>query len=224
MKKGFNLSNNGEIIKLSKGNVTLTFDKVVRTKNGFIPVIKLLQVLGDVGTSVLETMKCEMIDLNNLHKILGHCGEINARLTGKANGYEVIDKFDDDCKSYSVGKARQKNINKEWNGGISIRRERLYLEIGSIKGSSFGGSKFGHWSLMIFWVIVGVIFWKKKDELKVKVVELIKELKKENIQVRFLRLDEAGENHALEKERNQQNLAVKFEYSEPCKLQRNGKG
>jgi hypothetical protein len=52
LKNGFNLSNNGKIIKLSKGNVTLTFDKVVRTKNGFIPGIKLLPVLGDVGTSV----------------------------------------------------------------------------------------------------------------------------------------------------------------------------
>jgi hypothetical protein len=33
LKNGFNLSNGGEIIKLSKGNVTLTFDKVIRTKN-----------------------------------------------------------------------------------------------------------------------------------------------------------------------------------------------
>jgi hypothetical protein len=36
LKNGFNLSNDGEIIKLSKRNVTLTFDKVVRTKNGFV--------------------------------------------------------------------------------------------------------------------------------------------------------------------------------------------
>jgi uncharacterized protein YqeY len=55
---------------------------------------------------------------------------------------------------------------------------------------------------------------KKKDELKDKVVELIKELKNNNIQVKSLRLDDAGENYALEKECKQQNLAVKFEYSE----------
>jgi hypothetical protein len=65
LKNGFNLSNDGEIIKLSKGYVTLTFDKVVRTKNGFVPGIKLLQVLGDVGTSVLETKKRDTIDVNN---------------------------------------------------------------------------------------------------------------------------------------------------------------
>jgi hypothetical protein len=32
LKNGFNLSNDGKIIKLSKRNVTLTFDKVVRRK------------------------------------------------------------------------------------------------------------------------------------------------------------------------------------------------
>jgi hypothetical protein len=41
--------------------------------------------------------------------------------------------------------------------------------------------------------------------------------------VRFLRLDDARENYALEKECKQQNLAVKFEYSGPCTPQRNGK-
>jgi hypothetical protein len=49
------------------------------------------------------------------------------------------------------------------------------------------------------------------------------ELKNENIQVRFLRLYDAGENYALEKECKQQNLAIKFKYSEPCMPQRNGK-
>jgi hypothetical protein len=96
---------------LSKGNVTLTFDKVVRTKNGFVPGIKLLQVLSDVGTSVLETKKHDTIDVNNLHKVLGHCGEVNARLTGKAYGYEVTSKFDV-CEACSVAKARQKKSTK----------------------------------------------------------------------------------------------------------------
>jgi hypothetical protein len=89
LKKGFNLCNDGKITKLLNGNVTLTFDKVVRMKNGFVPGIKLLQVSGNVGTSVLETKKRNTIDVNNLHKVLGYCGEVNARLTGKAFGYEV---------------------------------------------------------------------------------------------------------------------------------------
>jgi hypothetical protein len=67
LKNGFNLSNDVKMIKLSKGSVTLTFDRVVRTKNGFVPGIKLLPVLSDVGTSGMEIKKREMIDVNNLH-------------------------------------------------------------------------------------------------------------------------------------------------------------
>jgi hypothetical protein len=176
LKNGFNLSNDGKIIKLSKGKVTLTFDKVVRTKNGFVPGIKLLQVLGDVGTSVLETKKRDTIDVNNLDKILGHCGEVNARLTGKAYGYEGTGKFDV-CEAYSVAKARQKNINIEWKGGSSIHGERLCVDISSIKGTSFGGSNF--WALIIddFSSNCWSYFLKKKDKVKDKVVEMIKELK-----------------------------------------------
>jgi hypothetical protein len=141
LKNGFDLRNDGKIIMLSKGNVTLTFGKVVRAKNGFVPGIKLLQVLDDVETSVLETKKRNTIDVNNLHKVLAHCGEVNARLTGKAYGYEVTGKFDV-CEACSVAKARQKNINKEWKGGSLILGECLYVVISSIKGTSFGGAKF----------------------------------------------------------------------------------
>jgi hypothetical protein len=198
LKDGFNLSNYGKIIMLLKGNVTLTFDKVVKTKNGFVPGIKLLQVLDDVGTSVLETKKRNTIDVDNLHKILGHCGEVNASLTGKAYGNEVTGKFDV-CEACSVSKARQKNINKERKGGRSIRGERLYVDISSIKGNRFGGAKF--WALMIddLSFYCWRYFLKKKDKLKYKVVELNKELKNENIQVKFLRLDDAGENYALKR-------------------------
>jgi hypothetical protein len=108
-------------------------------------------------------------------------------------GYEVTGKFDV-FEACSVAKERQKNINKEWKGGSSIRGEHLYVDISSIKGTSFSGSKF--WALIIddFSSYCWSYFLKNKDELKDKVVELIKELKNDNIQVKFSRLDDTGEN------------------------------
>jgi hypothetical protein len=87
------------------------------------------------------------------------------------------------------------------------------LTLLQVKGTSFGGSKF--WELIIddFLSYCWSYFLKKKDESKDKAIELIKELKNDYVQVRFLRLDDAGENYALEKECKQQNLVVKFEYS-----------
>jgi hypothetical protein len=55
--------------------------------------------------------------------------------------------------------------------------------------------------------------------LKERIVDLVKELKN----VKFLRLDDAGENFALEKLCEQQNVDVKFEFSGPRTPQRNGK-
>jgi hypothetical protein len=67
--------------------MALTFDKVVRTKNGFVPCIKLLPVLGNTGISVIETKKHHSIDFNNLYKIPGPSSEVSARFIGKAYCY-----------------------------------------------------------------------------------------------------------------------------------------
>jgi hypothetical protein len=37
LQKGFNLGNDGEVIKLTKGSVTLKFNENVRTKIVFVP-------------------------------------------------------------------------------------------------------------------------------------------------------------------------------------------
>jgi hypothetical protein len=37
LQKGFNLGSDGEIIKLTKGSVTFTFNENVRTKIGYVP-------------------------------------------------------------------------------------------------------------------------------------------------------------------------------------------
>lgn len=44
-----------------------------------------------------------MIDVNNLQKVLGHCGEASVRLTGNSLGYEVIGTFDT-CEACCMGK------------------------------------------------------------------------------------------------------------------------
>ena len=221
LKNGFNLGNDGEKLKLMKGNVTILFDRFLISKNGFVPGIKMKPLLNDVSATVVESKKEKsknMIDVNNLHKILGHCGEASARLTGKELGYEVIGTFDT-CEACSIGKARQKNVNKDWKGGSLTAGERLYVDISSIQGVSFGGAKF--WALIVddYSGYCWSYFLKAKSELKEKVIDLINELKN----FKFLRVDDAGENFALEKQCKRQNLNVKFEYTGPRTPQRNGK-
>jgi hypothetical protein len=115
VRNGFNLGNDGETIKLMKGNTVILFDKRLKSKNGFVPAIKIKAVLADIGATVVNAKKQKpknSINVNNLYKILGHCGEAGARLTGKALGYKVIGTFDT-CEACSAGKAKQKNIKKQ---------------------------------------------------------------------------------------------------------------
>jgi hypothetical protein len=65
LKNGFDIGNDGEIIELTKGNVTLTFDKVVKMKNGFVPGIRLTPVLSDLGTKVVESRKYTQFTQNS---------------------------------------------------------------------------------------------------------------------------------------------------------------
>jgi hypothetical protein len=59
-------------------------DEVVRTKFAFVPRIEFLQVFGDSGTSDMKTKKRHSIYVHDSHKIVGHCDEVSARITGKA--------------------------------------------------------------------------------------------------------------------------------------------
>jgi hypothetical protein len=142
LKNGFNLGNEDVVIKLMKGNTTLYFDRILKIKNGFVSEIKLLPIRVDMATIVFDSRGMKKnIDIYNLHTILVHCGEATAKMTGKAKGYDVVGVFKP-CEACSVGKARQKNINKEWKGSSMTAGERLYVDISSVKGEIYGRERF----------------------------------------------------------------------------------
>ena len=41
--------------------MTLIFDKVARTKNGYVPGIRLTPVLGDFGTAAIDSRKFDFL-------------------------------------------------------------------------------------------------------------------------------------------------------------------
>jgi hypothetical protein len=73
--------------------------------------------------------------------------------------------------------ARQKNTNKISKGGSKNPGERFYIDISSIKGESFGGSRF--WTFIVddYTDFCWSYFLKKKSDLKEKVANFIQELK-----------------------------------------------
>ena len=89
---------------------------------------------------------------------------------------------------------------------------------------SFGRSKF--WLLIVddatdyCWSY----FLKTKKQLSQEVRNLIKEIKKrDNKDVKYIRLDNAGENKKLERDCKNDGLGIKFEWTAPGTPQQNGR-
>jgi hypothetical protein len=56
--------------------------------------IKLISMLGNIATSAVEISKVKpKININNLHKMVGHCDEVAPRMTGKSFGYDVVGSY-----------------------------------------------------------------------------------------------------------------------------------
>ena len=163
------------------------------------------------------------IDETDLYGRLGHVSKEVMQKTAKHYGWDLRGHVHK-CENCDMGKMRKKNVKKTTEKRSEKGGERLFLDISSVKGKSYGGSK--------FWILVvddhtdycWSFFVKKKSELKDKVVPLIKELKAKNgIEVKFIRCDNAGENNSLEEECKKEGLGVTFEYTAVNTPEHNGR-
>ena len=110
-----------------------------------------------------------------LHRLFGHMSEETTRKTAKYYDVAIQGKFDP-CESCLLGKARQKNTNKESTREKTKKPgEMMYLDISSIKDESYGGKKF--WLLIVDEATDNCwsYFLKNKSEAGKKVVEFIKD-------------------------------------------------
>jgi hypothetical protein len=186
LKNGFNLSNKVLMISLKKGSVSVTFDRVIKTVNGSISGIKMTTYDPSVAyLAKVNSTKIKEIDLNKFHEMIGHCGVDRLQKTANIHSLKLKGEFKvfEDCP---LAKARQRNVNKDWKGVSQVPGERVYLDISSIKGESYGGNCF--WALVVddhtdyCWSL----FLKAKSDLKSKSLTLLTDLKISGLDVKFI--------------------------------------
>lgn len=87
MLVGGELENEGIYITITKGSKTIKFDKILKTKTGYVGAVEIcpIQVENQAHAS-LE--KGKSLKLKDLHNKLGHVGENAARLTAKHYNWE----------------------------------------------------------------------------------------------------------------------------------------
>jgi hypothetical protein len=61
LKSGFKFGNDGDKIKLMKGNVVIPFDRCLKSKNGFVLGITMRPLPLDVGGTAVNSKK-ELLD------------------------------------------------------------------------------------------------------------------------------------------------------------------
>jgi hypothetical protein len=85
LHSGFKIGNKGLTIYLMKGSFKVSFNSLMATKKGYVMRIDMVPVIRNVATAVLDKGVC--ININALHKILGHIGKDATIKTAEVYGW-----------------------------------------------------------------------------------------------------------------------------------------
>jgi hypothetical protein len=130
------------MISLKKGSVSVKFDTVIKTVNESISVIKMTKYDSSVAyITKISLTAIKEIDVNKFHKMIGRCSVDRLKKIANIQGLKLKGEFKV-CEDCSLAKLRQRKGSKDWKGGSQVPGERVYLDINSIKGESYGGSCF----------------------------------------------------------------------------------
>jgi hypothetical protein len=144
LKNGFKIGNDGIIVNLTKVSTTLSLNRILNTKNGCVSGAKLNPISIKSAGSVIDPEKSEMkVDINRIHKIVGHCGEEALVATANHCDWKLTGKIEV-CEECVIAKARQKSTNKISIGGSKNLGERMYIDTSSSKGESLQDPSSGH--------------------------------------------------------------------------------
>ena len=103
LTNGFKLSNNGLVIKLTKKNAQIQFDRVFETGTGNVIGVTLMPKMPwELANLSLEKLK--PTNFNKTHGCMGHAGEGSTRWTAAYYGLKLQGKFDP-CKHCGMARA-----------------------------------------------------------------------------------------------------------------------
>ena len=127
------------------------------------------------------------------------------------------------CETCAQAKIRQSNVPKKKEKQVPSRPGyRLFNDISSLKHESMGGKR--HWLIVVdkFSDCSHSFFLKRKSDQLELLPIWIKELKaKHGTDIKYIRLDNRGENRSLQKECDKHNLGIIFKFTAPSIPQQN---
>ena len=189
----------GLMIELFKQTKTsMKFDRMIPSGSSWLMGIKTWRLVGQAHAAI-EPGKS--IPIWKFHQMTGHTGEYLMKTTADYMGIKLTGKLDP-CETYTQAKIRQANIPKKKEPQVLSRPGyRLYIDISSFKHESMGAKR--HWLIVVDEFSDGnhSFFLKRKNDQIELLPVWMKELKaKYGIHIKYVRLDNSGENRSLQRE------------------------
>jgi len=217
LRKGAKIVSDGNDLVLSKGELSFKFKEI--DSGGLIGV----KLNVDTDAALVTGLPQVKVDVNVLHKRLGHPCEMVTKETGVLLGLHVTGKMEA-CTECVMAKAKQKGLKKTSSNKSIIPGERLGFDISYLRNPSFGGSKY--WLLFVdeCTSMKWSLFLRRKTDAIRAVVSFVKDLQAGNPDmVKFLRCDNSGENESIRKTFEKEGVKVQMEFTAPNTPQENGK-
>lgn len=127
------------------------------------------------------------------------------------------------CEDCALAKIGQKKTNKTDPNRSTVTGERLHIDISYVTTKSLGGDQY--WLLVVDQAsgFKWTRFLKSKDELADEMINLIREIKGDGKNPKYIRLDNAGENLNLSEKLVKNDIYnIDIEYTAPATPPHNG--
>lgn len=205
---GWTMIGTKDEIKMTKGQAQIVFDIVIPTAKGAIYAVyfKRNQQSGEVANmaaqdSGQEPYKKPHMTIMQAHSRFGHANEEATRKTAKHLGIKISQGKMGVCEGCSVAKAKQKNVTKQNETHVKsqIFGERIFLDISTIRAQESTPMTKPNWRIMVDEATNFKIsdFYDTKAGMVEPTCELLNKWKQNNKIVKFIRMDNAGENLKL---------------------------
>ena len=238
LASGWQLGNQGVHLTLAKDDMMVIFDRLYQSKGGCLVGVDILPRQQNKATN--SEMACpateeperqsntpngrQVWEINQLHRVLNHASEEVCRKTAKEYDWKVTGKFEA-CSDCNLSNVKKKGVAKSTTQSSSTPGERIFLDITHSKTKTFGRSRYWlgivddatdmTWSFML----------KRKGDLPKTVMTFLRKMRKNGTPVKYIRLDNAGENIDLQNKcKDSTDLSeVEFEFTPRDSPEYNGK-
>jgi hypothetical protein len=229
LKEGWRLNGDDTAIWIYKGDKTIKFDIVVKTKDSLIFCMYMNRRKSpDTAVVSTETKKTVKMSIKTAHERLGHCDEEKTRKIAKHLGWELTRGNLPPCEGCTEARANQKIIPKDSDHGKAKEiNGRIFLDISTIRDPEDMKVTVTkrNWRIMVD-ELTGMKFsdfFDTKNGMIEPTCEQFHKWEQRDIPVKQVRCDNAGENIKLEKRCASADwkLGINFEYTGKATPQRN---